>query len=146
MTQIDPKIARKVEEKLFKQGAVMVPITAKMFLNEYGEKLVNDDAGPILEMIESFRENHPERFLSNVPNLMERKADGSLRYSQKEADEIVAAQSKALNYGTDKADQPQPIDLMERDERGNLKYTAKEADAAIERVIVAMRRGAYEQK
>lgn len=139
MAEIDPKIQRTVEEKLILHKAFLVPITLKMFLREHGGKLVSDDPAPILDALEEFRIAHPERF--NAPNLMERKADGSLRYSQKEADEIVAAQSKALNYGTVKAAPAPLIDLMERDEKGKLKFSAAQADAAMEDVIARMRRG-----
>lgn len=139
--KIDPQIARKAEEALFKLGSVMTPIVVKVFLNEHGDKIASGDSIAFWEAIDEFRTAHPERFSSGVPNLMERKADGSLRYSPAEADAIVAAHSKALNYGKVPSSPPELPDLMERDDKGDLKYTANQADAAIEGIIAAMRRG-----
>jgi len=145
MAQVDPKIASKAEDALRKLGAFLTPLVLKDFLFVHGDKIASGDTGAFWEAIDEFRTAHPERFSSgvpNLPNLMERNADGKLRYSGKEAEAIVTAHSKALNYGKVQAALPQPVNLSERDDKGELKYSARQADAAIERVIAAMRRGA----
>jgi len=139
MAQVDPKIASKAEDALRKLGAFLTPLVLKDFLFAHGDKIASGDTVAFWEAIDEFRVAHPERFVQ-APNLMERNADGSLKYSQKEADAIAHAHAKALNYGNPKPASPPLIDLMARDEKGNLKFSAREADAAIENIIARMRR------
>jgi len=140
MAQVDPKIASKAEDALRKLGAFLTPLVLKDFLFAYGDAIASGDTGAFWEAIDEFRVANPARFSAGAPNLMERNADGSLKYSQKEADAIAHAHAKALNYGNPKPASPPLIDLMARDEKGNLKFSAREADTAIENIIARMRR------
>lgn len=131
-SKVSTALERKAEEALFKLGAVMHLIVAKDFLGKFGEKIASGDNIAFWEAIDEYRVANPGKFVSNVPNLMERNSDGSLKISPKQAEAILDTLVSDMKLSKkQRGPAPDLVDLMERDENGKLKHTSKEADAMI---------------